>query len=290
MHSAPSARKCTLLSPPDLTACPPLMPDWLSVILLGIIEGVTEFLPISSTGHLLIPQTLGWLPAKSDLFNVVIQSGAVLAVLAVFAKRVKEMALSLGTPETRDYLLKLGAAFLLTAAGGLVIKKLDIELPEKVAPVAWATLIGGFIILWLERVYRGKAGVAEISWAVVVAVAAAQLLAAVFPGTSRSGASILMDMAFGIARPAATEFSFLLGIPTLMAAGGLKIVTEIAEHGTGGEDWGMVLLGTVVSAASAFVVVKWLIRFVQSHTFNGFAVYRILLGGGLLAYAAYASL
>lgn len=262
------------------------MPDWLSVILLGIIEGVTEFLPISSTGHLLIPQTLGWLPAKSDLFNVVIQSGAVLAVLAVFTQRVKQLAFSLGSPETRDYLAKLAAAFLLTAAGGLVIKKLDVELPETVPPVAWATLIGGIIILWLERVYRGKAGTTEITWVVVAAVAAAQLLAAVFPGTSRSGASIMMAMAFGIARPAATEFSFLLGIPTLMAAGGLKIFSEIKDHGVGGEDWSMVALGTLVSALSAFVVVKWLIRFVQSHTFNSFAIYRIVLGAGLLIYAA----
>lgn len=271
---------------PVLSLSPLCMPDWLSVILLGIIEGVTEFLPISSTGHLLIPQTLGWLPAKSDLFNVVIQSGAVLAVLAVFAQRVRQMAATLSSRETQTYLAKLSAAFLLTAAGGLIIKKMDVELPETVAPVAWATLIGGIVILWLERAYKGKPGVADITWTVVVAVAAAQLLAAVFPGTSRSGASILMAMAFGIARPAATEFSFLLGIPTLMAAGGLKIVSEIKDHGVGGEDWGMVALGTLVSALSAFVVVKWLIRFVQSHTFNGFAVYRILLGAALLVYAA----
>jgi len=118
-----------------------------------------------------------------------------------------------------------------------------------------------------------------------VAVAMAQLLAAVFPGTSRSGASILMAMAFGVARPAATEFSFLLGIPTLMAAGGFKILSAFKDGEAAGEDWAMVALGTLVSAISAFVVVKWLIRFVQSHTFNGFAWYRIALGGGLLAWA-----
>jgi undecaprenyl-diphosphatase len=104
------------------------------------------------------------------------------------------------------------------------------------------------------------------------------LLAAVFPGTSRSGASILMAMALGVARPQATEFSFLLGIPTLLAAGGLKIISELKEHGAGGEDWGMLALGTVVSAATAFLVVKWLLRFVLSHTFNGFGWYRIVLG------------
>jgi undecaprenyl-diphosphatase len=260
------------------------MPEWLSVIFLGIIEGVTEFLPISSTGHLLIPQNLGLLQRQSELFDVVIQSGAVLAVLAVFAQRVKQLLGSLSQKETQDYLMKLAVAFFITAAGGLMISKLKIELPDEIAPVAWATLIGGIIILILERVYRGRSGVVEITWQVAVAVALAQLLAAVFPGTSRSGASILMAMAFGIARPAATEFSFLLGIPTLMAAGGYKILSAFKDGEAAHEDWAMVALGTVVSALSAFIVVKWLIRFVQSHTFNGFAWYRILLGSGLLLY------
>lgn len=261
------------------------MPDWLAIILLGIIEGVTEFLPISSTGHLLIPQNLGLLPAKSDLFNVVIQSGAVLAVLAVFTQRVKHLATTLGDASTRDYLAKIAAAFFITAVGGLLIKKFDIELPETIPPVAWATFIGGFVILALEFLHKGKTGTVEITWVVVVAVALAQLLAAVFPGTSRSGASILMALALGVARPAATEFSFLLGIPTLMAAGGYKILSAIKDGEAGNEDWAMVALGTVVSAASAFIVVKWLIRFVQGHTFNGFAWYRIALGGGLLVWA-----
>lgn len=260
------------------------MPDWLAVVLLGIIEGVTEFLPISSTGHLLIPENLGLLPAKSDLFNVVIQSGAVLAVLAVFTERVKGFVTSLAAPSTRDYLLKLALSFLITAGGGVMIKKLEIELPETVTPVAWATLIGGFVILAVEQARKDRSGVAEITWMVAVAVALAQLLAAVFPGTSRSGASILMAMAFGVARPAATEFSFLLGIPTLTAAGAFKILSAVQDGVAGQEDWAMVGLGTLVSAVSAFLVVKWLIRFVQGHTFHGFAWYRIVLGGLLLAW------
>ncbi|MCA1962647.1 MAG: undecaprenyl-diphosphate phosphatase [Prosthecobacter sp.] len=262
------------------------MPDWLAVIILGIIEGVTEFLPISSTGHLLIPQNLGWLPKQGDLFDVVIQSGAVLAVLAVFTKRVRHLLTTLRERATQDYLMKLGLAFGLTAAGGLVLKKMQIQLPETVQPVAWATLIGGVLILILERCHRGRRGAEQITWKVAAAVAAAQLLAAVFPGTSRSGASILMAMAFGIARPAATEFSFLLGIPTLMAAGGLKIASAWLEGEAAGIDWGMLALGTAVSAASAFLVVRWLIHFVQSHTFHGFAWYRIILGVLLLVLAA----
>jgi undecaprenyl-diphosphatase len=115
---------------------------------------------------------------------------------------------------------------------------------------------------------------------------AGQLIAAVFPGASRSGTTILLGLALGVARPAATEFSFLLGIPTLLAAGALKVVSEVKDHGLGGEDWALVALGTVVSAVTAFAVVKWLLRFVQSHTFIGFGWYRIALGAALLAWAA----
>lgn len=261
------------------------MDTWLSAIILGIIEGVTEFLPISSTGHLLIAEHLHWVKEQSDLFNVVIQSGAVLAVLTVFGKRLKHLATTLHDGRTRDYLLKLFVAFAVTAAGGLLLKKFNVKLPEKIPPVAWATLIGGLVIFVVEYLRKGKRGTDYLGWGIVVAIGLAQLLAAVFPGTSRSGASIIMALAFGIARPAATEFSFLLGVPTLLAAGALKILSAYKAHEMGHENWSMVLLATVVSAVSAFIVVKWLIRFVQGHTFNGFAVYRVLLGVALLIYA-----
>lgn len=260
------------------------LPEWLSIVILGIIEGVTEFLPISSTGHLLIPQNLGWLPRQSDLFDVVIQSGAVIAVLAVFSKRVSHFATTLSSPDTRSYLLKLFVAFLITAVGGLFIKKLGVELPHEIAPVAWATLIGALVIFACEKWKKNHTGLAEITWSVVVVVGLAQIVAAVFPGTSRSGASILAAMAVGIARPAATEFSFLLGVPTLMAAGFYKILSAIKDGEAGNENWSMIALGTFVSAISAFVVVRWLIRFVQNHTFNGFAWYRLIMGSALLIY------
>lgn len=262
------------------------MDTWLSAIILGIIEGVTEFLPISSTGHLLIAEHLHWVKEQSDLFNVVIQSGAVLAVLMVFSKRLVHLATSLHDSRTRDYLLKLFVAFVLTAVGGLVLKKLNIKLPETIPPVAWATLIGGLIIFFVEYLRKGKRGTEHLAWSVVIAIGLAQLLAAVFPGTSRSGASIMMALAFGVARPTATEFSFLLGVPTLLAAGAFKILVAVKEHQLGQENWSMVVLATVVSAISAFIVVKWLIRYVQSHTFNGFAVYRVLLGAALLIYVS----
>jgi undecaprenyl-diphosphatase len=262
----------------------PDLPEWLSIVILGVIEGVTEFLPISSTGHLLIPQNLGWLPHQSDLFNVGIQSGAVIAVLAVFTDRVKQFATTLGRPDTRAYLLKLFTAFVITSCGALLIEKLGIKLPEEVAPVAWATFIGAFVIFGCEAWRKNHAGAVEITWTVVVAVGLAQVLAATFPGTSRSGASILAAMAFGMARPAATEFSFLLGVPTLVAAGAYKTLSALKGGEAAYENWAMLGLGTVVSAISAFLVVRWLIRFVQSHTFNGFAWYRLAMGGALLAY------
>lgn len=263
------------------------LPIWISVILLGLIEGVTEFLPISSTGHLLIPQNLGWLPRQSDLFAIVIQSGAVLAVIAVFAERLKHLASTLRERETREYLAKLALAFFVTSVGGILIKKFDIELPQSVSPVAWATFIGAFVIFGVEFWRKGHPGEPAVSWRIAIAVGLAQILAAIFPGTSRSGASILIAMALGAARPAATEFSFLLGVPTLMAAGAFQVFLTVRDGQGGGEDWAMVALGTVVSAISAFIVVKWLIHFVQSHSFNGFAWYRLVMGTALLVYIAF---
>ena len=258
------------------------MPDWLAVVLLGIIEGVTEFLPISSTGHLLLAENSGLLPAQSELFNVVIQTGAVLAVFAVFSRRVRELLGGLGTPEARDYLLKLAAAFLLTAAGGLLAKRAGLSLPKDTEPVAWATLIGGVLILAIERLVKGRRLGGEITWTIAVAVGLAQVLAAVFPGTSRSASTILVALALGLNRPAATEFSFLVGIPTLLVAGAYEISKEIRHPGPDPTNWPLVALGTIVSAIVAFIVVRWLLRWIQTHTFTPFGWYRIALGLAML--------
>ncbi|MBC8096268.1 MAG: undecaprenyl-diphosphate phosphatase [Akkermansiaceae bacterium] len=260
------------------------MPDWIAVILLGIIEGVTEFLPVSSTGHLLIAERMGWLPHQSELFNVVIQCGAVLAVLLVFFRRAQSLVVGWREPVNRDYLVKLLVAFLITGVAGLLIKKLGlIKLDDaSVNPVLWATLIGGILILAIEWMLKGKTGTSEITWRIALMVAAGQLLAMVFPGTSRSGATILIALAMGVNRPAATEFSFLLGIPTLLAAGAYEIFSAIRHHEAGNENWPMVLLGSVAAMITAFIVVKWLLRFVQTHTFTVFGWYRIALGIALL--------
>lgn len=259
-----------------------------TVILLGIIEGVTEFLPVSSTGHLLLAEHWLRLPSQpTELFNVVIQSGAVLAVILAFAGRLREMLRDWRTPLVRDYAGKLFAAFCLTAVGGLTLKKLGLKLPESAAPVAWATLIGGVIILVVERALRQQTGATVVTWPVAVAVALAQLLAMSFPGTSRSGASIIVALLFGLSRPAATEFSFLVGVPTLLAAGGFKILSALRQPGEPHEPWTQILLGTVVAAITAFVVVRWLLRYVQNHTFVLFGWYRVVLGGLILAFIVY---
>lgn len=252
------------------------MPDWIVIVILGIIEGITEFLPVSSTGHLLLAEH--WLPRQSDLFNTVIQCGAVLAVLLIFTERLQSLVFRWREPEPREYLAKLAAAFFITGAGGLVLKKMDFELPETATPVMWATFIGGVLILAVESWLKGRPLRDFVSWPVALLVGLSQLVAAVAPGTSRSGITILVALALGTGRRAATEFSFLLGIPTLLAAGALQIALAVHKGKAGGEDWGMVILGSVVAAVTAFAAVKWLLRFVQSHTFIGFGWYRIALG------------
>lgn len=252
------------------------MSELLAVITLGIIEGVTEFLPVSSTGHLLIVENLGWVPRQTDVFNTVIQCGAVLAVLAVFARRVKDLLFNWRKQEVTDYLLKLAVAFFITGSGGLLLKKFGLRLPEEVAPVAMATLIGGVLILLIEYLLKGKKLSDEIGWGVAIGIGIAQLVAGAFPGTSRSGATILFAIAMGISRPKATEFSFLLGIPTLFAAGALEIFKARHQLETGGMVY--LAVGTAISTITAFLVVKWLLKYVQTHTFIPFGWYRIFLG------------
>ena len=251
------------------------MPIWIAVIALGIVEGITEFLPVSSTGHLLIAEC--WLPRQSDLFNIVIQCGAVLAVLPLFPERLHQFVFEWRKKATRDYALKILLAFVLTGIGGLILEKRHFKLPERLQPVAVALLAGGIAFIVLEQWLRGRALGNEVTWTIAVAVGLGQLVAAAFPGTSRSGASIILCLLLGLNRPAATEYSFLVGIPTMLAAGGWKIF-EALRHpvlDAPAEDWAMVLLAFVVASLVSFIVVKWLLRYVQTHTFVAFGWYRI---------------
>ncbi len=260
------------------------MIEWIAVIILGMVEGVTEFLPVSSTGHLLLTEhflnRVFGLGQQSDVFNTVVQCGAVLAVVLLFTDRVKQLVFERNKPATRQFLSKLVVASFITGVGGVAMKKAGFELPETAGPVAWATLIGGFGIFALERWLKGRVPQEGISWPAAVVVGLAQLLAAAFPGTSRSAATILAAMVAGTARPAATEFSFLVGIPTLLSAGALQVLLSLRHTSaqTAPENWSHLIVAAIVAAATAFLVVKWLLRFVRTHTFVAFGWYRIVLG------------
>lgn len=255
----------------------------LQVILLGVIEGVTEFLPISSTGHLLIAQH--WLGRRSDLFTVAIQAGAILAVVVIYWRRLWDMTVHLAQPENRSYLAKLTAAFLITVVGGFIAKRAGLELPETVAPVAWALILGGFAIFAVEAYASRKPDDSTLTWSVAFWVGVGQILAAVFPGTSRSAATIFAAMLAGMtSRPAAAEFAFLVGIPTMFAATAYEAYDLYAEGRVADENWTELAVGFVVSAVVAFIAVKWLLSYIQTHRFTPFAWYRLALGAVLLAF------
>ncbi|MFO1367975.1 MAG: undecaprenyl-diphosphate phosphatase [Marinagarivorans sp.] len=259
------------------------MENIIHVIILGLIEGMTEFLPISSTGHLIIAQQLG-LGERSDLFNVVIQAGAISAVTLIYWRRILSMLVNFKEPANKDYLLKLGAAFVITAILGVLVKKFGIELPDSTQPVAIALILGGFWILWAEWYTAKKPPSADMTWFGAVIVGCAQIVAAIFPGTSRSGAGIFAAMLTGSNRAAAADFVFMLGIPTMYAASAKKIMDAAQDGLIAQEAWGDVALGFGVAMVSAFFVVKWLLGYIKSHRFTGFAIYRIILGLVLLTF------
>lgn len=259
------------------------MHDILIPILLGLIEGITEFLPISSTGHLLIAEH--WLGRRSDVFNIVIQAGAILAVVLIYRARLWRLATGLGEPANRDYAAKLTVAFLITGALGFAATRLGFKLPDSIEPIAWALVIGGLWMLVAEYFADKQPDRSTITWKVAILVGLAQVAAAIFPGTSRSAATIFVAMLAGASnRAAATEFAFLVGIPTMFAASGYELV-KAWKAGGAHEDWSALGLAFVVSALTAFVAVKWLLGYIRAHRFTPFAIYRIVLGTALLAFA-----
>lgn len=254
-------------------------------IVLGFVEGATEFLPVSSTGHLLIAESL--LHRKeSDAFNVLVQVGPILASAWVFRERIANWFLRWREPAMRTEILQILFAFLLTGIGGFALEKAGLKLPDEVRPVAIATLLGVPVILAVEWRAMRRNPQGGFSWGLALAVGLAQLLAAAFPGTSRSGACVMAGLIVGASRPAAVEFSFLVGIPTMLAAGGYKLLKEV-KAGHGGE---LASVDSIVAFATAtlvaFFVVRWLLGYVRSRTFIPFAWYRLALGAGLLAWGA----
>jgi len=256
----------------------------LHALILGIVEGLTEFLPVSSTGHLILAgDLLGFNDERGKLFTIVIQSGAILAVCWEYRAKLATVVGGLPRdPAARRFVLNVGIAFLPLAILGLLFgKAIKATLFNPVA-VATAFIVGAFIILWAEKrehVIRVE-NVDDLSPLDALKLGLAQACALI-PGTSRSGATIIGGLLFGLSRKAATEFSFFLAIPTLLAATAYELYKE--RHLLSADDLGMWLVGFVASFVSAFLCVRWLLRYISSHDFTIFAWYRIAFGVVVLA-------
>ena len=251
----------------------------LKALILGIVEGLTEFLPISSTGHLiLVGDLLDFNDERGKLFTIVIQSGAILAVVWEYRERVLAVARGFGRDRAANrFVLNLFIAFLPLAILGLLFKDAIEAHLFKPLPVAAAFIVGALLILWAERrdhVIRVST-VDEMSALDALKLGFAQALALI-PGTSRSGATIIGGLLFGLSRRAATEFSFFLAIPTLIVATVYKLYKERALLSV--DDLSMWAVGFVASFVSAFFCVRWLLRFISTHDFTPFAWYRIFFG------------
>ena len=252
---------------------------FLDALILGIVEGVTEFLPISSTGHLILAGSLlGFGDERAGVFYIAIQTGAMLAVVWEYRARFFRVDPKLW--------LNLAVAFLPAAVLGFAFGSVIKRALFAPAPVALAFIVGGVVILFVERSSL-KPRVEDsrsMTWLDALKVGFAQCFALI-PGTSRSGATIIGGMLFGLSRPAATEFSFFLAVPTLCAAGAYDLWKNRALFSAG--DLGMFGVGIAVSFASAFFVIRWLIRYVATHDFRPFAWYRIAFGAVVLLTAHY---
>ena len=248
-------------------------------LILGVVEGLTEFLPISSTGHLILAgDLLNFNDERGKLFEIVIQSGAILAVCWEYRTKITKVILGLPHDRTAQrFALNIAVAFLPLAVLGLLFKK-TIELYLfKPVPVALAFIVGAFFILWAERrEHRVQIdSVDELTVVDAFKLGLAQTLALI-PGTSRSGATIIGGLFLGLSRRAAAEFSFFLAIPTLIGATAYQLYKERALLSL--DDIGLWIVGFVSAFVSAFLCVRWLLRFISNHDFTPFAWYRIAFG------------
>jgi undecaprenyl-diphosphatase len=256
----------------------------LKAAVLGIVEGLTEFLPVSSTGHLILAgQLLGFNDDKAKVFDIAIQLAAILAVVWEYRHRLGHAVVSMGTEaKSRRFAMNLVVAFLPAAMlGFLFLKEIKTYLFNPTV-VAVALIVGGFLILWAEKrqhVVRVQE-VDDMGWQDALKVGFAQAVAMI-PGTSRSGATIIGGLFFGLSRKAATEFSFFLAIPTMFAATSYDVIKN--RHLFSLDDVPLFAVGGITSFVSAFLCVRWLIRFVSSHDFTPFAWYRIVFGVLVLA-------
>jgi undecaprenyl-diphosphatase len=262
----------------------------LKAAIMGVVEGLTEFLPISSTGHLILAGALlGFDDDKAKVFDIAIQTGAIFAVILVYWRKIHDTVLALPTEQqAQRFALNVFIAFVPAVILGLLFgKAIKAHLFTPVV-VASTFIIGGFIILWAERRQQVNPTLARIQEVEqmtpldALKVGLAQCLAMI-PGTSRSGATIIGGMLLGLSRKAATDFSFYLAIPTLIGAGAYSLYKERALLSV--TDVPLFAVGLVVSFLSAWLCIRWLLRYIATHSFAGFAYYRIVFGVVVLATA-----
>ncbi|MDR2195426.1 MAG: undecaprenyl-diphosphate phosphatase [Gallionellaceae bacterium] len=258
----------------------------LKAAILGVVEGLTEFLPVSSTGHLILAgHLLDFNDEKGKVFEIVIQFGAILAVCWEYRSKISGVVGGLGRePSAQRFAFNLVIAFLPAAILGLLFASKIKQYLFAPVPVALALIVGGLLILWAEkRTHRVTVeSVDDMGWKDALKVGCAQMLALI-PGMSRSGSTIIGGLLFGLSRKAATEFSFFLAIPTLFGA----TVYEIVKYRElfHASDIGLFAVGSITSFISAFLCVRWLLRYISRHDFTAFAWYRIIFGLFILATA-----
>ena len=268
------------------------MPILLIAIILGIVEGVTEFIPVSSTGHLILAtELLGFDAEKWSAFNVIIQLGAILAIVVLYWRTFWAVLEGLvrANPMSLKFVRNILIGFLPSAIlGFLLISKIELLLGNAVV-VAWALILGGIAILVIERLVKRTdiVGVAEMPLKTVIGVGLIQCLSMI-PGVSRSGATILGGLSLGVERRTAAEFSFFLAIPTMVGATTLELVKhhDTLLSGASGVGFGTVAVGFIVSFIVAIVVVKGFVHYISKHGFWPFAWYRIIAGAAALVWLA----
>lgn len=264
------------------------MPILILVLLLGIVEGITEYLPVSSTGHLILAtELLGFKADEWALFNVAIQPGAILAIVVLYWRTFGEVLTGLfhRSPSAAAFVRNISVALVPAVALGLLLgDRIELLLANAVL-VAWALVVGGFAILLVERFSKPEecGGVARVTLKQSMTIGAAQALAMI-PGVSRSGATILGAMALGVDRKTAAEFSFFLAVPTLIGATTLQLFKHWHELRADQLEW--IGLGSLVSFVAALIVVKAFVAAVARYGFAPFAWYRIIAGATALLWLA----
>ncbi len=255
---------------------------YLTVILLGIVEGLTEFLPVSSTGHLILAsELLGYDASTWAMFNIIIQLGAILAVVVLYWRTFWAVALGLlgKEPASWRFVRNLLIAFIPSAVIGLAVHDYIEMLLGAPMVVAWALIVGGVAILLIERMVKTERfhGIADIPLVQVIGIGFIQCISMI-PGVSRSGATIMGALALGVERRTAAEFSFFLAVPTMVGASTLELLKKGDQVTSATVGWGSIALGFIVSFIMALLVIRWFVGLVSRHGFAPFAWYRIIAG------------